>query len=171
MSQFRGTRIAAISAAVLILSIAGHSFVGHALLMSPAAMLIGAVISVALAVAATAQRHSIAWLFGFLLGAEALMHAVFVMSGSHAGHSVLPSPSMILGHVLATVVAVALLRIGDGELTRWAHFLSHVFTRDVAITVDILHVRIARPIVSAVPVFNAHLVMSSLRHRGPPLFA
>jgi hypothetical protein len=129
---FGATRRLALALVVVSLSLAGHAS-GHGTLPSSTGLLLATLIAGSLAFAATDRRRSLSWLVGFLLGAQLLIHVVLVVSSSHPVHGgglmpLLPTGSMALGHLIATVVAAAVLARGEETLLAWATILSASFT-------------------------------------------
>ena len=127
--DFAVTRCVALSLVVLSLSLAGHA-AGTAVLPSTLGVFLALVLSIGLTTLAIARPRSWAWLAGYLLAAQALIHVVLVISGSghHAASAAMtplvPSASMVGGHVAASVVAATVLASGERALRSWAALLS-----------------------------------------------
>jgi hypothetical protein len=155
----------------VVLSLSGHA-AGSAMLPSASGLLLAAVLTVSLTVA-IGPRASTLRLFGFLLGGEVLLHLVFVLtSDCHpAGvgiESLVPSGMSVLGHLAASVVAVAVLRRGDQVLLSWTALVAAVIGAPVLMLPAIP----GRPVLAA-PVwagraFGADEHLSSQVRRGPP---
>ena len=109
-------------------------------------------------------------LFGILLAAQALLHVIFVLSSDCSTDSMglMPSTKSIAGHVMASVLAVAILRRGDQVLSSWTALLSAAFG---APTLALPQVP-SRPVMP-MPVWDAHTHsadahLSTQVRRGPP---
>lgn len=127
--DFAVTRCAAVSLVVLSLSLAGHA-AGGAELPSTIGVLLALVLSVGLTSPVIARPRSWAWLAVYLLAAQALIHVVLVISGSgHHGAPeamtpLVPSASMVGGHLAASVLAATVLASGERALRSWVALLS-----------------------------------------------
>lgn len=91
------------------------------------AVLLASALTVAVKPGVSALR-----LFVILLGVQALLHAIFVLSSdclpaSGGAMSLVPSGVTVAGHVVASLVAVAILRRGDELLSRWTALLAAAF--------------------------------------------
>jgi hypothetical protein len=127
--HFAVTRSVALSLVVFSLSVAGHSAAAADL---PNAMGLGLALalSACLTTAIIARRRTWVWLVGYLLGAQALIHVVLVMSttGHHPSGMglmpLVPGPSMLAGHAIASVIAAVVLARGEVVLASWASLAS-----------------------------------------------
>jgi hypothetical protein len=157
--------------AVVLLSLAGHA-AGSSMLPSGPGLLVAAVLAFALTAVLGARPTAIR-LFGLVLGTEAMLHVVFVvMSDCHpAGTgvpSLLPSATSAIGHVVAAVVAVAVLREGDEVLARWSALLLAVCGAPELLLAGVS----GRPALAEVlwdaRAFGADSYLTSHARRGPP---
>jgi hypothetical protein len=169
--DFAWTRRAALALVVVVLSLSGHA-AGSAMLPSTAGLLVAAVLTVSLTVA-IGPRASTLRLFGFLLGVEVLLHVVFVLtSDCHpAGmglESLVPSGMSMLGHLAASVVAVAVLRRGDEVLLSWSAFVSAVIGAPLLALPSIPGRPVLAAPVWAARAFGADAHLGSQERRGPP---
>lgn len=153
--------------AISVLAMAGHTAAGGAI--DPLG--IAAVIALAACLAATTTRRSLSWrrVWVVLLAAQALLHAVLTFTSGHA-HITTPVslPAMVVGHVIASVIAATLVVHADALLRRWSAYLAAVVgaplpaLREPGVAVSGLHVRgpEGSPIVTA----TRHRIV----RRGPP---
>jgi hypothetical protein len=134
-------------------------------------LLLALILTVALSSIATLRARSFVWLLAFVLALQALLHGVLVVggSGSHVGGghgSLFPSGSLLLGHIVASVVAALVLKFGDGLLDRWAALLGTAFGS--LFILPVLPVRacalVAAPSAHPILTFALH----SAPRRGPP---
>lgn len=127
--DFAVTRAAVLTVVVMSLSLAGHA-AASADLPSALGVLLAFALSAGLTVSAIAKPRSWAWLVGYLLGAQALIHVVLVVSGTghHAGTAAMvplvPSASMALAHVTASLLAACVLAGGERTVRSWKALLS-----------------------------------------------
>jgi len=132
------------------------------------AVLLASALTVALRPGISAVR-----LFAILLGVQALLHAVFVLSSdcmpaSGAAMTLVPSGVTVVGHVAASLIAVVILRRGDDLLSRWTALLSAAFTAP-EFALD----RVPARAQMLAPTWEAHLFgadghLLSQARRGPP---
>lgn len=158
---------------VLAISLAGHA-AGSEVLPTSFGLLLATVLTVTLSSVAAMQARSIAWLLGFVVALQLLLHFVLVIvgGGEHAGAehgSLIPSAAGILGHVVAALIAAVVLKYGDDLLDRWAYLLSQVFG-----TFAIACAPIASParFVGALRVIViSSVVLDFSPRRGPPVLS
>lgn len=108
-----------------VLTLAGHAAGGGAL--DPLG--ITAVITLAAGLAATTTRRSLSWgrVWVILLATQALLHVVLAFTSGHAHSATAVSvPAMVLGHVIASVLAAALVVHAEALLQCWAAYLAAV---------------------------------------------
>jgi hypothetical protein len=169
--EFAWTRRAVLALVVVVLSLSGHA-AGSAMLPSTSGLLLAAVLTASLTVA-IGTRVTTLRLFGFLLGVEVLLHLVFVLtSDCHpAGvgiESLVPSGLSMLGHLAASVVAVAVLRRGDQVLLSWSALVSAVIGAPVVTLPSIPGRPVLAAPVWAARAFGADAHLASQERRGPP---
>ena len=168
---FRVTRRVFLAVVVVTLSLAGHA-AGSAMLPSlegfGLAVLLASALTVAVKPGVSAVR-----LLAILLGVQALLHAVFVLSSdcipaSGSPMSLVPSGVTVVGHVVASIVAVAILRRGDELLSRWTALLAAAFaTPETALAPIPVRLQI-RATVWEARHFGADGHFFSQVRRGPP---
>ena len=168
---FIWTRRFAVSTVIVLLSLAGHS-VGSVMLPSPAGFAVAVLLTAALTLTVRAGTSS-GRLFGILLGAQALLHAIFVVSSDSmpmAGHaaSLVPSAATVVGHVVASALAVAVLRYGDQVLSGWTELLTSAFGAPVVALPAIPVARALRVGSWDADAFSADTHLTSQVRRGPP---
>ena len=157
--------------AVVTLSLAGHAAAGGTL-PSVLGFAVAVVLAGGLSMLVRAGM-SAARMLVLLLGAQALLHTIFIISSDCAmpsGHvmGLVPSTSMILGHVVASVLAVAVLRHGDEVLTAWTALLTAAFGAPALALPSI-----PGPRTASVPAWDAHefgadAPLLDIARRGPP---
>lgn len=168
---FVWTRRLVLAVVVVVLSLAGHA-AGSPMLPDAAGVLFAVVLATALTVS-VGRGPSPARLFAFLLGAQALLHVVFVLSsdcvpGVTHSMGLIPSTTSVVGHVVASALAVVVLRYGDQVLDGWAALLAAAFGVPRHVLVPI-----PSPAPAPVSIWDAddhgasgHLVVQA--RRGPP---
>ena len=124
--QFALFRAGMLAMVVTCLSLAGHA-AGRGTLPGGIGLLLVVVVAVGLTWTAVARRRSFAWLLAYLLGVQLLLHVVLVLAVPH-GHSMghmplLPTADMALGHVVASLLAAALLARGEQVVDAWSRLL------------------------------------------------
>lgn len=117
----RWSRSLPLAAVLLILTLAGHSAASGAL-PPLTACLLAAAPALALTLAVSGRRRSVAWLIGYLLLGELLLHLVLAAASGHA-HALLPSPGMLLAHLVASTIAAAVFAQGEQLAARWSAYL------------------------------------------------
>jgi hypothetical protein len=169
--DFTWTRRVVLALVVVVLSLAGHA-AGSSLLPSWPGLLFATALASGLTVA-VGVRTSALRLFGFILGVEALLHVVFVVSSDcyPAGgttSSLLPSSLSLLGHVAAAIVAVAVLRHGDQALTNWSVLLRAAFEAPELILGAVPDRSVPAAPAWDARTFGADSPLSMHSRRGPP---
>ena len=167
-SAFTWTRRVVVSSVVVVLSLAGHAAGSNTL---PSAAGLGLALAIAFAFTASVRSGlSPIRLLAVLVAAQALLHVLFVLSSNCVPGSMIliPSTTTVAGHLLASVVAVLVLRHGDLVLSSWTALLSAVFAAP-ALTLP----GIPSTSVLPTPVWDAraHGADTHLRsrvRRGPP---
>ena len=168
---FIWTRRIVVSTVIVLLSLVGHS-IGSAMLPSVAGFCMAVVLTVALTLTVRPGTSPVR-LFGLLLGAQALLHVIFVVSSDSMpmdgrAASLVPSGATVIGHVAASALAVAVLRYGDQVLDGWTALLTSAFGAPV----------LALPAIPEAPLmgvgswdadaFSADSHLTSQVRRGPP---
>lgn len=159
---------------VLAISLAGHS-ADSATLALPSAFGLGMalVLTVALCSVATMRRRTFAWILGFVLALQLLLHFTLVIVGSgHAGDahgSVIPGVSGVLGHVVASFLAAAVLAYGDSLLERWVCLLGTVF--GTAPRLDAPMPATASALRISHTTKHSSVIVDFAPRRGPPAFS
>lgn len=109
--------------ALTVLTLAGHT-AGQGSLSLTSVVLV-ALVSTGLAVAAT--RRPLTWTRAWLvlLAGQALLHMLMTFTAGH-GHATAGSdvPLMIAGHVAAAAIAAGVLMHADSLLARWSAFIA-----------------------------------------------
>lgn len=169
-SDVRPARAALVATALTVLTLAGHT-AGQGPLSLTSVVLV-ALLSTGLALAAT--RRPLTWARAslVLLAGQALLHMVMTFTAGH-GHSSagIDAPLMVMSHAAAAAVAVGVLMHADGLLARWSAFL--------AAAVGAVTLVLAEPTAAPCPVLpipeGARESHDDLRHgvvrRGPPVRA
>ena len=156
---------------VLAISLAGHA-AGSDLLPTSFGLFLALLLTITLSRVVVMRARSFAWLLGFVVALQMLLHIVFVIAGggAHTGAShgsLIPSGAGILGHLLAALVAVPVLKYGDDLLDRWAYLLSQVFgSLEFACTHIASPSRLAQAPHSLV---ISSVVLNFSPRRGPPV--
>lgn len=168
---FVWTRRLAVALAVVMLSLLGHAAADGAM-PSPVGLLLAVLVGLGLA-SGTRARMPLAQLTAVVLGGQALMHLLFAVSGDCGPHGsgsagLVPSGSMLAGHLVASIAVIGLLRHGDRVLLAWTTLLTSalgVLVEDSCLVPcaagscpgdEPSHVRLAR------------LAHAPLSRRGPP---
>lgn len=164
----RRARVALVSAALVVLTLAGHSAAAGRL---PGLLSVAIVVGTAtmLTAAATARRVSPTWLAAYLIGGQALLHVLLAMSDVH-GHAtpLIPSPLMLAGHVAAAISAALVLVEADALIGRWAGLLGQVFGIDRAVALGASRARATLPVPTDVVPGALPALRHALVRRGPP---
>lgn len=170
MARATGHRLAgtaATSAAILLITVAGHA-AGEGSLPGPAGLAAAGAFAFALTYAVSDRRRGLGWLMAYVLGAQALLHVLLQFASGHAhGASMVPSPGMVAGHVIAAFAASLALAYGADLYDRWVAFLAHALgPRPLVIR------RIGGPATARSRTPLTHARLAVLRHhlerRGPP---
>lgn len=171
---YRVTRIGVLALVVLAISLAGHS-ADSATLALPSAFGLGMalVLTIALCSVATMRRRTFAWILGFVLALQFLLHFTLVIVGS--GHavgahgSVIPGVSGVLGHVVASILAAVVLAYGDSLLDRWASLLGTAFGSGFVLDAPVLAA--SMKVRTAHAAQHSAVVVDFAPRRGPPVFS
>lgn len=157
---------------VVFLSLAGHA-AGRGAVPSAGGILLAVILASGLTFAVTRQRHSFQWLLAFLLMAQLLIHAVLVVSHTHAmagdgAMPLVPTGSTAVAHVVASVVAAIVLAYGEVIVAGWIRLCSTALA--IWVTRTAPPVEGARPVEGREPwsVIDADHVWDVAR-RGPPV--
>lgn len=164
----RWSRALPLAGILLILTLAGHT-AAAGMLPALGAVIIAAAPALALTLAVGGRRRSLAWLTVYLLLGQVLLHVVLSAASGHA-HALLPSGSMVLAHVIASVLAAIAFCQGEQLAARWAAYLGQ------ALGAPALPLPSFRPLLVPAPVGPADPAVGSvLTHhvarRGPPALA
>lgn len=118
-----------VASSVVYLSLAGHLLAGGGV-PGPGPLAVLLALSGALVLGLARQRLSFAGTFGVLVVGEVAFHVVLAVSAvtAHGAHghasSVLPSPAMSGGHLLAALAAAFVIRFADSVIEAWRRFLA-----------------------------------------------
>lgn len=108
-----------------VLTLAGHAAGGGTL--DPFG--ICAIVALSTGLAATTARRRPTWarVLIVLLAAQALLHVVLTFTSDHAHPTTSVSvPTMVIGHVVASMLAATILVRADALLDRWAGYVAAV---------------------------------------------
>ena len=170
MSPLRLLRAIGLAVAALILSLAGHAFVGGGGLPALSAIVVVALVYAMLAAARSGVVSRPIPVALTVLGLQGLAHVLFVVMGPHQAHgSLAPSLQMLVGHVVAACAVAWLLVAGERIAAAWIRFFDTVF-RGAFISRCGVNVRLTVQRASSFPSLLAHDVIAHLAHRGPPTF-
>jgi hypothetical protein len=161
----RWSRSLCLATTLLILTLAGHSAASGAL-PSAAACLITAAPALALTLAVSARRRSMAWLTGYLLLGELLLHLVLSAASGHA-HALLPSPVMLAAHTVASIVAAAVFAQGEQLAARWTAYLGQALGIP-SLRLPALPIHLAPAPAGVVDHAAGLLLAHHVARRGPP---
>ena len=163
----RAARAALIASALTVLTLVGHT-AGHGALD---ALGIGLTVLLAtgLATATSRRRLTPGTVLGVLLAGQLLLHVVLTFtSAHHSGAPSISTPLMVLGHVIAAVVATGVVMSADALVRAWMRFLAAIIGRAVPRTT-----LPAAPAHQPLSHLVAKLEATRLRHdvvrRGPPV--
>lgn len=164
----RWCRSLPLAAVLLLLTLAGHSAASGAL-PPLSAVLLAAAPALALTLAVSGRRRSMAWLAGYLFLGELLLHLVLTAASGHA-HTLLPSAGMLLAHGVASVIAAAVFAQGEQVVARWNAYLGQ------ALGTPSLHLPALPPLLVPTPALGITdpvgiLLSHHVVRRGPPAFA
>jgi hypothetical protein len=126
--RFTLVRRSILAFVVVTLTLAGHAS-GRGELPNSVGVTLAVLIAVGLTLTATARQRSWPWLIAFLLGAQLLIHVVLVIATPHAHGSMplLPTGATAVGHLVASLIAAAVLAHGEDVLIAWSRLLSATF--------------------------------------------
>jgi len=112
---------AMIAAAVLYLSSLSHLAAGGAL-PSFMPMIVLIALSGAILMAAAGRTMTFASTFVLVAIGELVFHIVLAVT--HHGSGMLPSPRMLIAHLIAALIATTLIRSVDGVAAAWCRFVA-----------------------------------------------
>ncbi len=166
----RAARAVAVAAAILLGSAAGHA-AGGGHVADPLGLLLAAVLAGAIGVAVWERRRRLIVLFATIVGAQALIHVVLLVSGGHhPSSSGSPSALRMTGcHLAASTVLTALLATVDGVVDRWGRFWRQFATDYSLVPVPVRSGGPLAPVSLVVGRQEATACRHSLVRRGPPL--
>jgi len=171
-AAWRGMRMGLLSLTVLVISVAGHA-AGSQAFPSTFGLGMALLLTLALSSVATLRCRSFAWILGFVLAMQLLLHFTLVVVGSgHSGaahESLIPGISGVVGHVVASFIAAVVLKYGDGLLERWASLLGNAFGETPvleALTIGATAIRGVRRYFSL-----SSVVLDFAPRRGPPVLS
>jgi hypothetical protein len=120
----RRARVVLTSAALLVLTISGHTAGGGSVDLLGLALVAG--LSLGLGLTTSASTLSLARLLVILLAGQGLLHLVLTFTSGHAAHGSthLPVTAMLAGHAVAALAAALIVRHADGLVVRWLAFVS-----------------------------------------------
>ena len=171
--DFAVTRRVTLSLVVLLLSLAGHASASGSV-PGPLGLAFAAVVCAGLTTVAAGRRRSWAWLTAFLLGTEALLHVIFVVSDSTHAHgsggmmAAVPSTGMVAGHVVASLVAAVVLMHGEATLRAWSRLLAAAFGAVVPALAPV-SARSTPPVRNPALSPRGTVLSRNLARRGPPV--
>jgi hypothetical protein len=164
----RRARVALTTAALLLLTISGHTAGGGSVDLLGLALVGGLSLGLALSTRATAL--SLPRLLAVLVAGQALLHLVLTFTTGHAGHASggLPLTAMVAGHGVAALMAAVLVRHADDLVARWLAFVSTMVGSPARLVAKAPGS--AAPAIA--PVSDARVRLTVLLHqvvrRGPP---
>ncbi len=111
------------AAALILLTLVGHT-AGHGSLDVLGIALIS-LLAIGFGTALSARRLTALPVLGVLLAGQLLLHVVLTFTSSHhAGASSISTPLMVLGHVIAAVIATGVVLRADALVRAWLRFLT-----------------------------------------------
>jgi hypothetical protein len=156
---------------MVVLTLAGHTAGGGSVDMLGLA--IAATLSLGLAASATRRRITWSRTWIALLAGQALLHVILTFTSGHAhGTTTTNVHAMVLGHVIASLLAAVLVVHADAVMDRWSAYLSAAIGA-VAPPFSEPQAPPARPIVTLVASTPAlrHMRHRLIRRGPPPRFA
>lgn len=165
----RVMRGAILGCLVLAISLAGHTAVGGGALPESSTLVVLLGLAILLSIAVAHKRRSFLWLLADMAALQVLLHVIATAVMTHPGHptGLIPSAPMLIGHVVATILAAGALTRADDLWDRWCRFLDDL-ARDFALAplpTPLSGADIAAP--QALPLVERYTTQPVLR-RGPP---
>lgn len=122
-SDERRARAVLVATALTILTLAGHTAGQGSLSLTSVLMV--ALVSTGLAIAATRRPLSWSRVWLVLLAGQALLHMIMTFTAGHGHASAgIDASLMIMGHVAAAAIAAGVLMHADSLLVRWSAFIA-----------------------------------------------
>jgi hypothetical protein len=166
----RRARVVLTTAALLLLTISGHTAGGGSVDLLGLALVAALSLGLGLAVSTGTVTLSLPRLIAVLVAGQGLLHLVLTFTTGHAAHGSpeLPLTAMVAAHGLAALGAALLIRHADDLVARWLAFVSAVIGAGTRLVLTPRGVS-ARAIA---PVSRACIHLDVLLHqvvrRGPP---
>ena len=162
----RAPRTALVAVALAVVTAAAHTAGGGAIDPLSGALVLA--LSVALASGVAARRLSVTRLIAAVLGAQAVLHLVMTVAGSHAHHSGHGSAApMLLAHMLAAIVTAFVVVRADGLLSAWARLVDTAL--GTALTLPTVPAAHGTPVRSTSPDLTVlQTLLHRVERRGPP---
>ena len=162
----RAPRTALVAGALAVVTTAAHTAGGGAI--DPLSGVLVLALSLALASGVAARPLSPARLIAAVIGAQAVLHLVMTVAGSHGHHAAHGSAApMVLAHVLAAILTTIVVVRADGAVAAWARLVDTAL--GTALTLPSLPAVHGTPVRSSDP---DRTVLQTLLHgverRGPP---
>lgn len=165
-SAHRAPRTALVAVALAVVTAAAHTAGGGAVDLLSAAVVLA--LSVALASGVAARRLSTTRLIAAVLGAQAVLHLVMTVSGSHAHHTGHGSAApMVLAHVLAAIATAFIVVRADSVVAAWARLVDTAL--GTTLTLPPVPAAHGTPIRGDSPDLTVlHALLHRVERRGPP---
>lgn len=168
---FTWTRRLVVAGAAVVLSLIGHEL-GYGALPSPVGLLLTGVVALALALGVR-PRMPLAHLAAVVLGGQLLIHLILVLSADCAAHgsgvpTLIPSSTMVMGHLLASAAALVVLRRGDQVLCQWSALLSAAFSGFTLAPCTPEFGDVGRPASPVLVALFSRASHAEVTRRGPP---
>lgn len=164
----RAARAALIAAALILLTLVGHT-AGHGSLDVLGIALIS-VLAIGFGTALSARRLTALPVLGVLLAGQLLLHVVLTFtSAHHAGASSISTPLMVLGHVVAAGIATVVVLSADALVRAWLRFLAAALGHTVR-GADAPRRPAQHPASPGAELPTSLLLRHGLSRRGPPTF-
>lgn len=164
----RRARAALTAAALLLLTISGHTAGGGSVDVIGLAFV--AALSVGLAISATTASLSIPRLLAVLVAGQLLLHLVLTFTTGHAAHgsNAVPFGAMVAGHAVAAIVAALVVRHADALVARWIAFVSTVLGSRPRPGVTALDAPTSAIAPADRALVQLHALLHQVVRRGPP---
>lgn len=164
----RAARAALMAAALMVLTLAGHT-AGHGALDLLGVGLVG-VLAIGFGTAMSGRRLTGPSVLGVLLAGQLLLHLILTFTSTHhAAASATVTPLMVIGHTVAALVATLVVLQADSLIRAWLRLLAATIGAGRPAPLHPERPR-ALPMPSPLPVGAAILLRHRLVRRGPPAF-
>ena len=165
----RGTRTILLGGALALLTLAGHTAAGGGLDLTGTAVAVA--FSLALAGALSARSRSLPALVAILVAGQALLHLVLTLASGHSAHVAggpgVSAPVMATAHLVAAVVAAALVRHADQVASAWRRFAGTLLGTLTPSPAGAC-LPPGRPVAVRLPASSSALLRHHVVRRGPP---